>query len=189
MCQSFEDAERIRSNTRARTCTRAHAHLLYLSDIWIYSQLTAPTVLRRQSLVSFFLPPSPSPRPSLSLCNPPPPPPRSPSLFQSIGIIHSGAHHNPLNQTRMQKRAVNPRDILSGSKHAGSQNVSLMSDYRASINGSLFAAAPHQRLSVRLLSQTRSCTKLTRPVPAGRWTCFRSSVLNKGLRADLVFIP
>lgn len=43
-CRSFGDAERIRSYT----CT--HSHLLYLSDIWVYSWLTAPTVLHPQLL-------------------------------------------------------------------------------------------------------------------------------------------
>lgn len=42
VCRSFREAERIRSYT----CT--HSHLLYLSDIWVYSWLTAPTGLHPQ---------------------------------------------------------------------------------------------------------------------------------------------
>lgn len=55
---SFGEAGRIRSST----CT--HSHLLYLPDIWVYSWLTALTVLHPQ------LPPPPPPPPFLPLLNP-----------------------------------------------------------------------------------------------------------------------
>lgn len=89
-CVSILEGEWKDKISHTRSC------LLYLSDIWVHSQTTAPTVLRLQ--ISFL--PPPVLLPIISLFTP---------IFQSIEIIHSGAHSDPVNQTQMQ--AVNPEWI------------------------------------------------------------------------------